>query len=553
MVVTWQNPFLQPTRPPGFVAPEEWGQETPTQLPNQGVGGVGAPQPIEQVQSMFTPAEATGSGMFGGDGGGGGAQPQPNQPEGDFPSASSIERRRKLAEALMGKQMEVNHPMQAVANAVSQIAGAWMNKKADDEQAQVEKRRRDMVSGGFEKSGGNFDAMMDEWMKSGDPELVDKALDYKLRKAAAAADGGDAPTTRTFYEGGMAVTKQWNAETKQWENVGDPYPRWKGSDDGSGYDPAAPEPVEVSGGPSPESGAPASGEAPAPEGGAPDPVYKTPGPGGKWQVKPGPTIAGPDGQPVSTYFNPNDRQLYYQVDGGWKRVSKASGPAPKLMTPSQYVKLRQDYQNEVNGMEALNTYFQTVKDIPTGVNRWAIDVAAKAKQIIWGGKTLTPDEFNKLSADNQIQALLGLFRTTIVGPGVMTEYDAVRVLKALGGDPGSALQNPEVMKKILGDLYTRKQRQARIYYEEYVRQAKARGETPEPFGAPATLGGEEPSPSGGKGSNPSAPSTPRPSGTKVALPPKEKRIIGKTEYKAPNGQSFVWGRDASGKVGWIPK
>lgn len=540
MVVTWQNPFLQPTRPPGFVAPEEWGQETPTQLPNQGVGGVGAPQPIEQVQSMFTPAEATGSGMFGGDGGGGSAQP--NQPEGDFPSASSIERRRKLAEALMGKQMEVNHPMQAVANAVSQIAGAWMNKKADDEQAQLEKRRRDMVAGGFEKSGGNFDAMMDEWMKSGDPELVDKALDYKLRKAAAAADGGDAPTTRNFYEGNAVVTKQWNPETKQWETVGSPSPRWKASggvdDGGEDFGPvSAPVSAPVDG----DGGAVAS-----------DPVYATPGPGGKWQPRRGPDITGPDGQLVSTYFNPNDRQLYYQTDGGWKRVSKASAPAPKLMTPSQYVKLRQDYQNEINGMEALNKYFETVKDIPTGVRRWATDVSAKAKQIVWGGKTLTPEEFNYLSAENQVQALLGLFRTTIVGPGVMTEYDAIRVLKALGGDPGSALQNPQVMEKILGDLYTRKARQAQIYYQEYVRQAKARGETPEPFGAPAKLGGEMPPTEGGN-STPNTPRTTRPSGSKVVLPPVEKRIIGKTEYKAPDGSTYVWGRDASGKVGWMPK
>lgn len=536
MVVMWQNnPFLQPTRPPGFVAPEEWGQDTPTGLPNTPVGGVGVPDQTPPVAPLFTPADATGNGMFGGDGGGSN-QPQPNQPEGDFPSASSIERRRKLAEALMGKQMEVNHPMQAVANAVSQIAGAWMNKKADDDQAKLDKRRRDYVQGGFEKSGGDFDAMMDEWMKSGDPELVDKALDYKLRKAASEAEGGDAPTTRTFYENGMAVTKQWDRESKEWVAIDDPRPRWK-PDDG-GYEDGGGDFGPVS--------APADGEAVAS-----DPVYKTPGPGGKWQVRNGPPVTGPDGQPIPTFFNPNDRQLYYSVDGGFKKV-KSAGPAPKLMTPSQYVKLRQDYQNEINGLEALNTYFATVKDIPTGVNRWAIDVVAKAKQIVWGGKTLTPQEFNKLSADAQVQALLGLFRTTIVGPGVMTEYDAIRVLQALGGDPGSALQNPEVMKKILGDLYKRKMRQAQIYYQEYVRQAKARGETPEPFGAPAGLGEEMPPTEGGKGAPPAAPSAPRSTGSKTKIPPKDRRYIG-MEVKGANGVTLVWKRFPDGSVGWDRK
>jgi hypothetical protein len=551
MVVTWQNnPFLQPQRPPGFVSPEDFGNEQPPMFPNGTVGGVGSPDQPAQVAPMFTPVDINGGGMFGE----GGQTPtgQPEGEQGDFPSASSIERRRKLAEALMGKQQEVNHPMQAVANAVSQIAGAWMDKRADEDQAKIEERRRKVVQGGFETSGGDFDKMMDDWMKSGDPELVDKALDYRLRKAAAAADGGNAPTTRNFYEGNAVVTKQWNPETKTWETVGAPSPRWKGEGSGGG----AEDPNWDADGVDTPAGE-ADPTVPGTPASAPvDPSersFKTPGPIGKRGLQQGPTIEGPDGQPISTVFNPNDGQLYYQTPDGLYKRAGGKAPAPKQMTPTQYVKLQQDYQNEINGMDALNEYFATVKDLPTGINRWALDVTSKAKQIAFGGKTLTPAEFNMLSADNQVQALLGLFRTTIVGPGVMTEYDAVRVLKALGGDPGSALQNPEVMRKILGDLYQRKQRQAQIYYNEYVRQARARGETPPPFGAPITLGGEKPGEEGGapgKPPSPSASSGPKP---KVVLPPKEKRIIGKTEYTAPDGNTFVWGRDSSGKVGWMPK
>lgn len=539
MVVTWQNnPFLQPTRPPGFVAPEEWGQETPTGLPNTPVGGVGAPDQTPPVAPMFTPGDATGNGMFGGDGGGGGAQPK--QPEGDFPSASSIERRRKLAEALMGKQMEVNHPMQAVANAVSQIAGAWMNKKADDEQAQLEKRRRDYVQGGFEKSGGDFDRMMDEWMKSGDPELVDKALDYKLRKAAAAADGGDAPTTRNFYEGNAVVTKQWNPETKQWETVGSPSPRWKASggvdDGGEDFGPVS-APVS----------APADGEEGAV---ASDPVYKTPGPRGKYALKAGPQMTGQDGRPVYTTYNPNDGNYYYRgEDGMWRVASGQRAVAP--MTEQQFYKLKLERQDEINGLKALQKYFQTVKDVPTGIQRWSIDISGKFKTFL-GQQGLTPDEFNLMDSKAKVQALLGMFRTTIVGPGVMTEYDAIRVLQALGGDPASALQNPEVMREILNDLYTRKRSRAQEIQQTYEDQLRARGMKPDGSGLGVPDGLEEQAEPRVGGPSPT-PSAPRPTGSKVVLPPKEKRIIGKTEYKAPNGQSFVWGRDASGKVGWIPK
>ena len=551
MVVTWQNPFLQPTRPPGFVAPEEWGQETPTQLPNQGVGGVGAPQPIEQVQSMFTPAEATGNGMFGGDGGGGGAQP--NQPEGDFPSASSIERRRKLAEALMGKQMEVNHPMQAVANAVSQIAGAWMNKKADDEQAQLEKRRREVVSGGFEKSGGNFDAMMDEWMKSGDPELVDKALDYKLRKAAAAADGGDAPTTRNFYEGNAVVTKQWNPETKQWETVGSPSPRWKA--DGSeyedgGYDPVSPDPT------SDPASAPVDGGAPA--GPA---AYNYPGKRGKWQPKSDGTYILPDGSRADGIYNPNDGRRYYRAKDGFrelpydsKRVTTSVGGP---VTPQGWRTLRKEWQEENNSLKAIRAYFANIKDLPSGYRRWSNDIMGKLRTWM-GANGITPDQLKQMIANGQIQGLLGMFRTEVVGPGVMTEFDARRVIDALGGLPSSAFQNPDAMMAMLQELYGRKLENFRRLDEDLGRSAPAYGYDYKPTEYPDKIGdpmpGEGVAPDGkGAPSAPSAPRTPRPSGSKVVLPPKEKRIIGKTEYKAPNGQSFVWGRDASGKVGWIPK
>jgi len=545
MVVTWSNsPFLKPQLPPGVVSPEDFGIENTPKFPGVEVGGVGTPGHQPQVDPIFAPGDVKSGGMFG-DGKGGGS---PNGEEGDFPSAAAIERRRKLAEALMGKQMEVNHPMQAVANAVSQIAGAWIDKRADDDLAKIEKRRREMVRAGFDTSGGDFDKMMDEWMKSGDPELVDRALDYKLRKAAAEADGGKAPVTRTFYEGNTVVTKQWNPETKTWDTISDPSPRWKGGgsgesqEDDPNWDPNGVDPSEVQPDPTtPGTPAPGSGETQ-------ERTYKTPGPGGKWQVKPGPTIVGPDGRPVATFFNPNDRQLYYQGPDGLWRIAK--GPkAPTMMTPQQYVKLRIDYQNEVNGMDALNKYFQTVKDIPTGVRRWAIDVSAKFKTFMFNGKPLTPDEFNLLDGRAKIEALLGLFRETIVGPGVMTEYDAIRILRALGGDPASALQNPQVMEAILRDLYERKRRQAEIYYQEYVRQAKARGETPEPFGAPLELGGESPGGSPGTEKKPSDPG----SRTKTVLPPRDKRVIGKTEYTAPDGRKFVWGRDSSGKVGWMPK
>jgi len=546
MVVTWQNnPFLQPQRPPGFVSPEDFGNEQPPMFPNGTVGGVGSPDQPAQVAPMFTPVDINGGGMFGE----GGQAPtgQPEGEQGDFPSASSIERRRKLAEALMGKQQEVNHPMQAVANAVSQIAGAWMEKKADEDEASVTKRRRDTIRSGLEGSGGDFDKMIDEWMKSGDPELVDKALDYKLRKAAAESEGGDAPITRNIYKGDKIVTIQWDRRSKSWVELGDPSPRWKGEGSGGGaQDPEwNPNGVDAPAGEG-DPTAPGTPEGPVERR---DPTFKTPGPRGKYALKAGPQMTGQDGRPVYTTYNPNDGNYYYRGDDGmWRVASGQRAVAP--MTEQQFYKLKLERQDEINGLKALQKYFKTVKDVPTGIQRWSIDISAKFKTFL-GQEGLSTDEFNLLDSKAKVQALLGMFRTTIVGPGVMTEYDAVRVLQALGGDPASALQNPEVMREILNDLYTRKRDRAMEIQKTYDDQLRARGLSPDGggLGVPEGLeddGGDQ----GGAPAAPSARSGPKP---KVVLPPKEKRIIGKTEYTAPDGNTFVWGRDSSGKVGWMPK
>ena len=51
--------------------------------------------------------------------------------------------------------------------------------------------------------------------------------------------------------------------------------------------------------------------------------------------------------------------------------------------------------------------------------------------------------------------MIGRFREEVVGPGVMTEFDAERIIAALGGEPG-ALQNPYRVRAILKDVFEQK-------------------------------------------------------------------------------------------------
>ena len=62
-----------------------------------------------------------------------------------------------------------------------------------------------------------------------------------------------------------------------------------------------------------------------------------------------------------------------------------------------------------------------------------------------------------------MQAILGGLRVATVGPGVMTEQDAERVVAAIGGRP-DALQNPAVMGQLIRDAF---EFQYNLYEQQY--------------------------------------------------------------------------------------
>jgi hypothetical protein len=141
----------------------------------------------------------------------------------DMPSEASIARRQKLAEAIMGQQQEVKHPLQAVGNAVSQITGAYLQNKATKDLEAVEKRRRQTYADAFMGDGPvDYEALAEKLLKSGDPQLVDKGIELKMSLAEKQAKTkGQKPQIQNFYEpDGSVVQKQWNYETEEWEEVG---------------------------------------------------------------------------------------------------------------------------------------------------------------------------------------------------------------------------------------------------------------------------------------------------------------------------------------------
>lgn len=235
----------------------------------------------------------------------------------------------------------------------------------------------------------------------------------------------------------------------------------------------------------------------------------------------------PDGRIVAGAFDPAGGGLviqdettgeYTPAPPGTRKVSVNTGG---FISPDNFNKLELQLYDEKRAINRLNKYVETVGDLPQGVERLALDLSAKAKTMF--GSKISADEFKLLEGKAQIEALLGLFRESVVGPGVMTEYDAVRVLNALGGDPASALQNPGVLKSVLSDVLRDKQERFRILQEQYNDASTVfkRGALPTTQKAPGTAPAAPTTPAAPTApAAPAAPVAPTP----IPLPPSLKDL-----------------------------
>ena len=169
----------------------------------------------------------------------------------------------------------------------------------------------------------------------------------------------------------------------------------------------------------------------------------------------------------------------YQSETGRMPVPSDAKPttagAASGLSEKQYITYRQEAFDHRKGLERLDSYFQTVGDTNVGLERYADAISAKAKNLF--GKTLKPEELALQVAAGKLNGLLGLFRVDIVGPGVLTEYDAGRVIEALGGDL-SALQDKERVRILLEQLYQDKKDRLEFLAEELGRSDSVRGGKP---------------------------------------------------------------------------
>ena len=143
------------------------------------------------------------------------------------------------------------------------------------------------------------------------------------------------------------------------------------------------------------------------------------------------------------------------------------------LTPDTYTKLDDQYWlkqqagekemgNRVREIEEqrttivqLNDYLKTTQEAgQNGYELIANQVTGAIKSFF--GEELTQAELNAARQSGQLNALIGRIRESVVGGGVMTEQDALRVISALGGDV-SAWRSPQTVQAAITDVLQTKQ------------------------------------------------------------------------------------------------
>lgn len=155
-----------------------------------------------------------------------------------------------------------------------------------------------------------------------------------------------------------------------------------------------------------------------------------------------------------------------------------------------------EYRAELTDMKIstkkLVNYFKTVDDANVGASRVIDGMMATAKTFFNDflneeGKKLSPEELSLRIANGQLQGLIGASRLDVVGPGVLTEQDALRVIQYLGGDV-TASQNPKevaaAVRRVLLEK-TEKYNELALEYNEQISVLGLKRNYIEPLEMPA--------------------------------------------------------------------
>jgi hypothetical protein len=170
--------------------------------------------------------------------------------------------------------------------------------------------------------------------------------------------------------------------------------------------------------------------------------------------------------------------------GEIKEVDIPQGARPRtegyfnlgIPTFGQFKKVRDELVQDEVSLRNLTRYLRNQDTSEIGWRRVADQLAIYYKTFLSSNARrlgLTEEQLALGVAQGELEGLLGKFRIETVGGGVMTEIDALRILRNLGGKV-NALQNPEVLQQQLSRLFADKHRLYNTHLEEYNAAVEAR-------------------------------------------------------------------------------
>lgn len=186
---------------------------------------------------------------------------------------------------------------------------------------------------------------------------------------------------------------------------------------------------------------------------------------GSAAYRPGQSLTDQAGNYIgnSTFNSETGKLMLAKPNGELAAIPEGARPATAtamtrdIINFETFKKLRNDVTQDEIAIGNLSKYLETQKDTSTGINRLADKISGGVKTLFNTG-ALSKEQFAQAYANQQLQGLLGANRLSVVGGGVLTEQDALRVIDRLGGNV-DALQNPELVRQAIADMYSNKVRQ----------------------------------------------------------------------------------------------
>jgi hypothetical protein len=132
--------------------------------------------------------------------------------------------------------------------------------------------------------------------------------------------------------------------------------------------------------------------------------------------------------------------------------------ANPFLNEESFKKLSDQLLEQENGIKSVNRFLKNTENIsPAGIQRGLDKLSLNVKSIMGLKESDLSESERALGlAGAQQQRLLGALRTTILGPGVLTEIDAQRILDAVGGDVSALTTNVALAQELVGEILQEK-------------------------------------------------------------------------------------------------